>query len=324
MPTYEEDYLKIKNARDKQGQMNKQSADLAAGAQTFGDRVKAKVREKMAASGMDKLSQDYGRATGQLVSEPAAMRARMADVNPLQVDALTAKQTGQTLDTLTSTSEFQKLRDASITDVIDSSTNKILAQAAQKKAEADKAQQEADSLIEEIRLRMDQQKASMSGESKQTVNLPGFGDVQLTDSQIASLWSSGKLGGSGLDQKTQQEYSSVSKIINQLKDMYYGQEGSEDDLSRGRLGGAFSNVKSWIGMDSDVKNYNRTKDGIVSTLKGLVGESGVLSDEDTKRLKSLLPKTTDTMEEAKEQWKEIDNLLNNKYGLSWQITGVQE
>lgn len=158
MPTYAEDYLKIQNARNQQGKLNQESADLMGQSSTFNDRVMSKVRERMASSGMDSLSQDYGRVTGQLVSEPAAMRARMSDVNPLQVDALTAKQTGQSLEQSTSIREFQNLRDKNVSEAIGAGTDRLVAAATMKKAEADKAQQEADSLIEMVKLKMDEEK----------------------------------------------------------------------------------------------------------------------------------------------------------------------
>ena len=114
MPTYQDDISKVKDLRLKQAELNKQSGVLTGQSSTFGDNVMAKVRARMAESGMDKLSQDYGTATGQLLSAPAEMRARMSDVNPLVVDALTAKQRAQTLGQLASISEFQNLRDLNV------------------------------------------------------------------------------------------------------------------------------------------------------------------------------------------------------------------
>jgi len=376
MPTYEEDYLKIQNARNKQGQLNQEAAGLKSRSQTFKSNVMEKVRSNLASMGMDKLSQDYGRASGQIVSEPAAMRARMSDVNPLQVDALTAKQLAQTLDTLTSIGQFQKQRDASVSELIGAGTDRLIAEATQKKAEADAAKDEADSLIEMVKLKMDEEKmrfdmAQKGGETDprdvlamimggQSTNKPQYtpgsgngtvsndgkwvwnnGDWQsigtgnnmrltreqaqmaiMADPKNASYYTSLYTFMNPEDKnagKLESEKQVVTGVIDQLNKLYYGEEGTEDDLAKGRIGGAWTGIKSLVGAAPTAKTYNDLRNGIVASLKSLVGESGVLTNEDTERIKNLLPPTNATAVEAQKSWAELYKFIENKYQTGYSI-----
>ena len=376
MPTYEEDYLKIQNARNKQGQLNQEAAGLKSRSQTFKSNVMEKVRSNLASMGMDKLSQDYGRASGQIVSEPAAMRARMSDVNPLQVDALTAKQLAQTLDTLTSIGQFQKQRDASVSELIGAGTDRLIAEATQKKAEADAAKDEADSLIEMVKLKMDEEKmrfdmAQKGGETDprdvlamimggQSTNKPQYtpgsgngtvsndgkwvwnnGDWQsigtgnnmrltreqaqmaiMADPKNASYYTSLYTFMNPEDKnagKLESEKQVVTGVIDQLNKLYYGEEGTEDDLAKGRIGGTWAGIKASFGKEDNVETYNDLRNGIVASLKSLVGESGVLTDKDTERMKNLLPKVTATASQAAKAWDELYKFLENKYPSKYSI-----
>lgn len=106
------------------------------------------VRKARTARGASTLESAVGYTTGQLATQPAEMRARLADVNPLQTDVLTAKQTGQTLETLATLGEVGEAREGTIQEVIGAGTNRLLSLADLKRAESDRASAEADALSE--------------------------------------------------------------------------------------------------------------------------------------------------------------------------------
>jgi hypothetical protein len=147
IPTYTQDYEKVKEAAARAGQLNQESADLSAGAETFSDRVMKNVMLARANRGVTKLQEGVGSAMGQLASEPAAMRERMANVNPLQTDTATAQQRGITLNTLGTSAELAQGTSGNISDIIGAGANQIKAQALLKQAEAEKAANEADDLM---------------------------------------------------------------------------------------------------------------------------------------------------------------------------------
>jgi hypothetical protein len=106
----------------------------------------------------------------------------------------------------------------------------------------------------------------------------------------------------------------VEGVIKQLYDRYETPEGQDDDLSAGRLGGSFRFIKSLIGKDAAVKNYNSLKGGTLASIRSFVGEKGIMTEPDAQRIEDLLPKTTDTDEEAKLAWQNINEIFKAKYG----------
>lgn len=158
MPTRSEDIEKVKALRKQAGETNKRMGSLTAESKTFSDRVMGRVRQARAERGTSQLATDIGTTTGQIISAPADMRARTANVNPLQVDALTARQSAQTLGTLTTQANVEAGRTNTIEGILGAGTNQLLAAAEQKKAEADAATQEANSMVEAIRLRMEEER----------------------------------------------------------------------------------------------------------------------------------------------------------------------
>jgi len=160
MPTGSEDLEKVKELRKKVSEQTRESGSLTAKAQTLGDTVMSRVKSARAERGVDTMAQSIGDTTGQILSAPADLRARTANVNPLDVDALTARQSGQTLGTLAAQSQIQQDRGNTIEGILGAGTNQLLAAAAQKRSEAEAAKTESDSIIEMLRLQMDQAQAA--------------------------------------------------------------------------------------------------------------------------------------------------------------------
>ena len=189
MPATQEDYKKIEEARKRQAQATREYGKLTGAAQTFADEVMSRVRKARAERGVSKLATEMGEVTSQLVTEGPKIRQRLADVNPLQTDVLTARQRAQTLGTLTTLSQLEKERAGTIEDIIGAGTNRLLAEAATRKAEAEAAANEVATMIDLIRLKEEQAKRAFDEWVKrQQLETPSFlerllGGAQITEPQ---------------------------------------------------------------------------------------------------------------------------------------------
>ncbi len=110
--------------------------------------------------------------------------------------------------------------------------------------------------------------------------------------------------------KAQQSQEKVTNVFNRLQETFFGEEGTRDDLGKGRIGGFFSNIAGTLGFNTRVNRFNALRKGAASTLKSAVGETGVLTDQDIERIIGLIPKPTSTPEEAARGFEDISILLN--------------
>lgn len=192
MPTFEEDLAQVKALRAKQSQLNASAGADTTYAKTFGDGVWDKIRAARAERGITALQQGVGDTMGQLVSDNPAIRARMgADVNPLEVDAITAKQRAQNVNTLGTLSAFEEDTNNTLEGAIGAETNKLLARAAAKEAEAKVAKEESDAIIEQINMRMEQERLNLQKAdkaNKKSITLPNGETVELTDKEYLELY----------------------------------------------------------------------------------------------------------------------------------------
>lgn len=280
MPTSAEDYAQIEQARKKQAQATKDYGSLTSSAQTFGDEVMAKVREARASRGVSKMATQMGETSGQLASEGPKIRERLADVNPLQTDVITGKQTAQTLSSLGTLAQVGQEREGTITDILGAGTNQILARAAQKKAEAEAASMEADSLIETYKLKQAEEaqafdqwykRASLS--QKEKTGLEGVDVTKLSKDDLATLVANGTLTPTQATfigkQSGVVEEKAVRDVITQLTSL-------KDKLK----------TTSW--KPSSLVAFENTKKMAGQMLARLV-ETGRLSDADREFYQSLLP-----------------------------------
>ena len=153
MPTTQADYTKIEEARKRAGALGERALSLQAGAETFSDRVMKDVRSARAERGTSLLAQDIGTTTGQLASEGSAMRSRLEGVNPLDVINLTARQRAGTLGTLATQAQAQTGIEGTIQEVIGGGVNQLKSAALLKQAEAQKATDEANTLLEQVQMK---------------------------------------------------------------------------------------------------------------------------------------------------------------------------
>lgn len=279
MPATEQDYQKVQAAQEQARNLTKEATTLQASAGTFADNVMEKVRANRASRGVDALSSAIGTTTGQLASEPAAIRERTADVNPLAVDALTGRQLAQTLSTLTSQARFGEQTQGTVDDWINAGANRILADAAAKEAEARQASQEVADMIAMIQERRAAEQFKLDQALKQRQLGGGGEDRLLTIDEVRELGVPfgtrtsdliGQMLGSGsalsdLSSKAKTDASGYSALITELS-------GLENQLKGGGLGSDVQNSQTgplarFLGIFSGPNDTNAQLRSNIENLK---------------------------------------------------------
>jgi len=209
----------------KQGALGERALGLQAGAETFGDRVMKDVRSARAERGTSLLAQDIGTTTGQLASEGSAMRSRLEGVNPLDVINLTARQRAGTLGTLATQAQVQTGIEGTIQDVIGGGVNQLRSAALLKQAEAQKATEEANTLLEQVQMKEAQTNREFDEWAKRQQISQGWAQLNKT---------SGIGGMAGYELGNKQQLQSDVMGGATLKDVMskYATALSSDDIAR--------------------------------------------------------------------------------------------
>ena len=76
-----------------------------------------------------------------------------------------------------------------------------------------------------------------------------------------------------------------------------------------RVTGLAENLLAQAGFAPDVRNYNRLRTGVASLLTKSLGEVGNLSDDDIKRAVDLIPKVSDSQQEATDALTQIREII---------------
>ncbi len=118
------------------------------------------------------------------------------------------------------------------------------------------------------------------------------------------------------DAKTKgDDYGATINFLNNLEKHYQSGGGaSYGDSPLARLFGGGEKVKGMLGMNNEAKLYDTQKAGFIASLKGLTGDTGVLTQTDAERLAGLLPGFTSTTGEAKGAFNDVRSQLAAKYG----------
>jgi hypothetical protein len=110
------------------------------------------------------------------------------------------------------------------------------------------------------------------------------------------------------------------KSLSQMKELWEGEEGDQDDLSQGILGGLGLSIGSFgrrlVNKPSAMKIYKDKRKSLVATLKGITGDTGVLTDTDAMRIMDALPSRFDSQEDAEKKWRDLDEILSTSVGIS--------
>jgi len=257
MPTYAEDYQKIEEARKRAGALGQRALKLQAGAETFSDRVMKDVRAARAARGTSMLAQDIGTTTGQLATGGPEMRARMAMVNPLQVDVMTARQRAGTLGTLATQALAQEGVTGTIEDIIGGGVSQLKAAALMKKAEADKATEEANTLFEQVQLREAQAQREFDEWAKRQQIAQGWARIG-EEGEGFQDWLTKQIVSKRIGAMTEEVPSSVKTKASNLKSLI-------DEMKR---------LKEGIGERGFLGSLMGGPTGPLAGLLGAVGKEG--------------------------------------------------
>jgi len=189
LPTYEEDIARVQALQQQAGVANQQYAGMMAGAQTFGDRVMNLVQQDQANRGTSVMNTAFGETAGQMAMGGEQIRERLANVNPLQTDVITARQRAADLGAYETLTRQQADITGSAESIIGASTNRLKAMAMQKQIEAEEATNQAEEVMAlmEFRNKQEQQKfenwATTRGLEirQQEANTSGAGGINLED-----------------------------------------------------------------------------------------------------------------------------------------------
>jgi hypothetical protein len=111
------------------------------------------------------------------------------------------------------------------------------------------------------------------------------------------------------------EGKQILSVMKSVKEAW--NDSTSGGLPSGGPFGAYGIAKTVAGYskaEPDVETYLRYKNAIVSSLRSLVGEKGILSNQDMERIQNLLPDYILTKEQADKSWSNVRKLLNSKYG----------
>lgn len=121
------------------------------------------------------------------------------------------------------------------------------------------------------------------------------------------------------DVQKQASGNTVKNLLSNVYNSYFNGGVGGESLAAGRIGGGISNLLAGLGKNAKVSTYNDLINGTLAGLKSLTGDTGILTDQDAARLAQLLPRVNQTKQEAQLSIKNIDSLLQGKYGIS--LTG---
>ncbi len=200
MPAFGEDYKKIADAQNRMKSASSAAADYDSGAETLRDMVMNDVKVARQNRGVSTIAKDLGVANEQLVSGGEEIRQRTDGiVNPLDVDTLTSRERAQKLGILATIARVTKEREGTVDDWINAGTNQLKAAAVQKKAEAQAAAEEADSILKLLAFKQSEEERKFN-EYIQTEQL------NLSKSKAGGSGSGSRSGDTDAELKTGQDF----------------------------------------------------------------------------------------------------------------------
>lgn len=116
---------------------------------------------------------------------------------------------------------------------------------------------------------------------------------------------------SAAEKKANKEKDVVTALIEAQLKNYSDIGGSQTGPVLGRL----SKIKAGFGIGGEKASaYERSRLGLAASTKQATGDTGILTDPDREYLASLMPKATDSKEQAAQQVKALDSFVKAKYG----------
>lgn len=126
-----------------------------------------------------------------------------------------------------------------------------------------------------------------------------------------------KLSAEGIDLNKASQLSDLQdaeNVIAQAKDLFYA-SGRTGGIAEGPLKGTLEGIGAKIGMGANkdaINTYESFRQGIASTLRDLVKQTGALSTNEVARLTNLLPSTTDDPKVAENKFNNALKLIQDK------------
>jgi len=93
-------------------------------------------------------------------------------------------------------------------------------------------------------------------------------------------------------------------ILNSLQQQYEDGGGAQ-----GRIPGFMSQIAGKAGFNDQVNVYNNAREGFLANVARSLGEKGVLTDQDIKRITAIIPSATDNPSEAQQRWDMIRQII---------------
>lgn len=125
-------------------------------------------------------------------------------------------------------------------------------------------------------------------------------------------------------QKAQLDVSPVNNLVNTLEKHFQGAGGAETSIPiLDRILGVKKNVEGALGFNSEARQFNNQKEGFIASLKGLTGDTGVLTEQDAKRLLKLIPGLGANKEEAQGGFNDLRAQIASKYGTEATTTSLK-
>ena len=234
-----QDFAKIKEYQDQSAKLVGQAGQYNAGSNVLGDKVMEAVRADRTSRGVSKLATDVGNVSGQMVTDPNAIRegpqslSGQGLVDPFSVNQLTSNARAQNLKTLGTVATQGLMNQGSIDEVIKAGADQLRAKAAAMLAKAEEASQMAVSLQGEWERELEQkqfdenvrqfnetQKSKVGGGGPSNISgtlrtwAETFAAGLATDEARASFWEDyNGLVGDKFDEQT---------IMGQLSSTYSG------------------------------------------------------------------------------------------------------
>ena len=118
---------------------------------------------------------------------------------------------------------------------------------------------------------------------------------------------------SAAESKNKSAYQGAVGLLDVLEQNYTAAKGGEFSGIGAIPGGIGKNIAGALNLDKPAGIYNRQKSGFTANLKTITGDTGVMTEKDYARIESLLPKFTDDPEMATQFFKDMRQIIANKF-----------
>lgn len=142
-----------------------------------------------------------------------------------------------------------------------------------------------------------------------------FNDIQAQPEQADTLLKLYELAnaapaGSDLSSAQQKSLMSVSNAESTLGQLASAFEAAGGGA--GRVGGTIASLTGKAGLNQEADLYDQLSQGAITQIaKGILGETGVLSDQDIARVRGYIPKLSDSQEVAQQKLSILQQMIQS-------------